>query len=478
MDLRTGLRLLRERWTSIVVITLLATLTGVLVTWRQTPEYSARATLFVSAWNSGGTAASAYQDGLLSQQRVKSYTELLRGEKVMRAVIDELKLDASPAQLSAKVGTAVIADTALLALTVTDASPARAQAIANATARQFTRLVPTFETGPDGKQPVVRVTVVSPASRPTDQISPRPLRNVGGALALGLLIGVGLALARHHLDTRVKTAEEVSELAGAPTLGTVIADPNVPKSPLIIHDGPYAPRAEAFRKIRTGLQFVDVDRAHKVVLVTSSVAGEGKTTTACNLAITLAQSGKRVLLIDADLRRPRAARYLGLPTGVGLTSVLVGTASLEDAVQPWGDDLMWVLASGPIPPNPSEMLGSRHMRELLAQLRDEYDLVLIDAPPVLPVTDAATTAAACDGVIVVVRHGSTRREQVTGTVTALRTVDANLLGTVLNLAPARGGEQSYYQEYGARPEDGVPQPLPRSWHPEAVDTPVEVEVRQ
>jgi non-specific protein-tyrosine kinase len=476
VDLRTGLRLLRERWKSIVVITLLATLTGVILTWQETPLYSARTTLFVSAWNSGGTAVSAYQDSLLSQQRVKSYTELLRGERVMRAVADQLKLDVPPSHLAGKVSTTVISDTALLAVTVTDASPPRAQAIADAIATQFTRLVPTFETGPDNKQPGVRVTVVSPASLPTEQISPRPTRNIGGAFALGLLIGVGLAVARQHLDTTVKTADEVSELAGAPTLGIVVADPQVPKRPLIIHDGPYAPRAEAFRKIRTGLQFVDVDRAHKVVLVTSSVAGEGKTTTACNLAITLAQSGKRVLLIDADLRRPRANRYLGLPGGVGLTSVLVGTASLADAVQVWGDDLMWVLASGPIPPNPSEMLGSRHMRELLTRLRDEYDLVLIDAPPVLPVTDAATTAAACDGVIVVVRHGCTRRDQVTGTVAALRTVDATLLGTVLNLAPARGGEQSYYQEYGARPEDGLPQPLPLGWHPESTGAPVQAEV--
>jgi capsular exopolysaccharide synthesis family protein len=373
--------------------------------------------------------------------------------------------------LAGKVSTAVIPDTALLSVSVTDTSAVRAQEIANAIAIQFTRLVPTFETGPAGQPPGVRVTVVSPASLPSGPISPRPRRNVGGALALGLLIGVGLAVARQQLDTTVKTADEVSKLAGAPSLGTVVADANVPKSPLIIHDGPYAPRAEAFRKIRTGLQFVDVDREHKIVVVTSSVAGEGKTTTACNLAITMAQSGKRVLLIDADLRRPRAARYLGLPTGVGLTSVLVGTASLDEAVQIWGDDLMSVLASGPLPPNPSEMLGSRHMRELLARLRDEYDLVLIDVPPVLPVTDAATTAAACDGVIVVVRHGKTRREQVAGTVAALRTVDANLLGTVLNLAPQRGAEQSYYQEYGARPEDGVPQPLPRSWHPESVGVP-------
>ncbi|MDT4986659.1 MAG: tyrosine-protein kinase [Micromonosporaceae bacterium] len=467
MDVRSGLRLLRERWKSIIAITLLATGTGAFLTWRQTPLYSAQVTLFVSAWNGGATASSAYQDSLLSQQRVKSYTALLRGELVMRAVSEELGLGLTPAGLAAKVTATAIPDTALMAANVVDASPRRAQTIANAVAAKFTQLVPTFEAGPDGRQPGVRVTVVSPAGLPYRPISPRPVHNVGTALALGLLLGVGYAFARQQLDTTVKSAAEAAELAGAPSLGAIAADPTASKRPLVIHDGPYAPRAEAFRKIRTGLQFVDVDTAHKVVLITSSVAGEGKTTTACNLAITIAQSGKRVLLIDADLRRPRAARYLGLPGGVGLTSVLVGTAGLDDAVQGWGDDLMSVLASGPIPPNPSEILGSRHMRELLDRLRDTYDLVLIDAPPVLPVTDAATTAAACDGVVVVVRHGVTRREELTATVAALRTVDAKLLGTVLNLAPARGGDQSY-QEYGARPDDGPPQQHPGAWHPQQV----------
>jgi capsular exopolysaccharide synthesis family protein len=206
---------------------------------------------------------------------------------------------------------------------------------------------------------------------------------------------------------------------------------------------------------------MNVDAEHKVVLVTSSVPGEGKSTIACNLAITLAQSGKRVLLIDADLRRPRAGQYLGLPSGVGLTSVLVGTVTLSDAVQVWGEDLISVLASGPVPPNPSEILGSRHMRELLDRLGTEYDNVIIDAPPVLPVTDAAATAAACDGVVMVVGHGKVTRDQLRAAVSALRMVDAKILGTVLNLVPDRG-EQAY-REYGARPEDGPAQFTPTGW---------------
>jgi capsular exopolysaccharide synthesis family protein len=461
MDVQVVLRLLRERWKSIVIVTLFVTLLGGFVTWRQTPVYSSQVTLFVSAWTDSSDVSSAYMGNLASQQRVKSYIALMRGPRVATAVRDQLGLDMSPSAVGEKIRTAAVPQTVLLTATVVDPSPARARDIANAVAAQFIKLVPRLETSSGGKGQPVRVSVVDPATLPTTPISPRPRRNLAFALMVGLLGGCCLAVARHALDTTVKSVEQATEIAEAASLGAIVADPNVPQSPLIIDDGPYAPRAEAFRKIRTGLQFTNVDSEHKVVLVTSSVPGEGKSTIACNLAITLAQSGKRVLLIDADLRRPRAGQYLGLPSGVGLTSVLVGTATLEDAVQVWGDDLVYVLASGPVPPNPSEILGSRHMRELLDRLGTEYDMVIIDAPPVLPVTDAAATAAACDGVVMVVGHGRVTRDQLRAAISALRMVDAKVLGTVLNLVPDRG-EQAY-REYGARPEDGAPQFTPTGW---------------
>jgi len=430
----------------IVAVVLLATATSALLTLRATPQYASQVTLFVSAHGDVRDASSAYQGSLLSQQKVKSYTELLRGERVARAVVQKLRLDLTAKQLAGKITTGAVPDTVLLTVAVIDASPARAQLIAAAVADEFVKLVPVLEGSPDGERPAVTVTVVEPADRPSSPVSPQPVRNLAVALALGLLGGVGLAVARESLDTTIKTTEQLQEVTGAPSLGVVAFDSAVPKHPLIVHDGPYGRRVEAFRKIRTNFQFVDVDQSHKVVLVTSSVPGEGKTTTVCNLAITIAEAGKRVLLIDGDLRRSRAASYLGLPRGVGLTSVLVGRAQPDDAIQIWGDNLFAVLASGPIPPNPSELLGSRQMHHLVKELRDRYDVVLVDTPPLLPVADAAATAAACDGAVVVVRHGKTRREQLHNAVSALRTVEVPILGTVLSMAPARR-HQAYYYDY-------------------------------
>jgi capsular exopolysaccharide synthesis family protein len=180
------------------------------------------------------------------------------------------------------------------------------------------------------------------------------------------------------------------------------------------------------------------------MLVTSAGSQEGKTITACNLALTLARSGRRVIIIDGDLRRPRVAGYLGLPSGIGLTSVLVGSARLSEATQAWADNLFAVLACGPIPPNPAEMLGSQRMRELLARLREQYDDVILDAAPVLPVADAAVAATGCDGVIMVARHGKTRRDQLQQAVATMRATQTPILGVVLNRVPNRGKTRQYY----------------------------------
>ena len=185
-------------------------------------------------------------------------------------------------------------------------------------------------------------------------------------LLAGLAVGVGGALARNALDVSVKSPEQLKEAAGAPNLGTIAYDAQVPKRPLIVREDPQSPRSEAFRQLRTNLQFVDVDNPRKVIVVTSSMPGEGKTTTIVNLAIALASAGARVLLIEADLRRPKVADLLGMERTVGLTNVLSGRIAAEQVIQPWGDGALDVMASGPLPPNPSELLASRHMTMLIA----------------------------------------------------------------------------------------------------------------
>lgn len=449
MNLHILLRLLRDRWLSIALVTILAAATAAVLDWRKTPQYAAKVTLFVSARDGGTDASAAYMGSLLSQQKVKSYAELVRSQPVLGGAAQSLGLRGGAGALDGRVGVALVPDTVLLELDVRDPDPAQAKRIADTVAARFVALVPTLEASDDPKKPAVTVRAVSPATS-YGPVSPRPARDTALGALIGLLIGVGLAAARHSLDTSVKTADDAGELAGAPALGTLPRDAAGARTTLGAAGDAYSPWNEAVRKIKTSLRFVGVAKPHRVMLVTSPNAGEGKTTTACNLAVSLAESGSRVILIDADLRRGMIGTYLGLPPGVGLTNVLLGTVGLREAIQRFGGSLD-VLTRGPNPPNPAEMLCAAQMRNLLALLREEYDAVVLDAPPVLPVADAAGTAAACDGVLMVVRHGRTRRDQLQRAAETLRAADAPLLGVVINRDPTRHREGYYYGYYAPRP---------------------------
>lgn len=445
MTLHDYLRVARGRWKIVLFGLLVGLVTAAALTWSMPRRYSAQVTIYISE------QSGSYQTNPLSGQKIRSYTALLAGTRVAREVADRLKLGMSADEVAAEISASTQPDTMLLTATATDRSPLLAKEIADATGNAFTRLVTQLETPAANQPPTVGARVVEPAAVPVDPVSPVPALNFGLGALLGLIAGYGLALLRHALDTTVKSAEELQRLTGAPNLGSIAHDPDVPKHPLTVQEHPRSPRAEAFRKIRTNLQFIDVDRSRKAIVVTSAVPEEGKTTTLCNLAIVLARAGQRVVVVETDLRRPRAADYLGLEGAVGLTSVLSGRVGLDDALQPWGAALFDVLASGPIPPNPSELLASGQMANVLSELGQRYDMVLLDAPPLLPVTDGAVIGAACDGALLVVRHGRTTRNQVKAAVSALDAVSARLLGTVLSMAPgAMSGP--YYEYYSALEE--------------------------
>ena len=204
------------------------------------------------------------------------------------------------------------------------------------------------------------------------------------------------------------------------------------------------PIAEAYRQLRTNLQFVNVDDPPKVIMISSAVPSEGKTTVAVNLALILAEAGRSVTLVEGDLRRPRVTRYLGLVGGAGLTNILAGSAEVEDVLQAYGDGNLKVIAAGPTPPNPSELLASSHMARLVDQLRGGSDFVLVDAPPLLPVADASGLAAIVDGVVLSVRYGSTHKAQLRQTRATLDRVGARTLGIILNIVPPKAEVSSVY----------------------------------
>jgi capsular exopolysaccharide synthesis family protein len=446
VELREYLQTIRKHRILVMLCVTVTVAIAAIMVLQTTPTYASKVTLFVSVAPSND-AASAYQGGLFSQQRAASYADLVRGEAVTRAVIEELDLSMSPASLGARISARVRPQTVLLEITVTDTAPARARRLAGAVAKHFATFVQELERPSKDAPSPVRATTVDSPTLPTSPVSPDPARTLGLGLLAGLVLGVGLALLREVLDTSVKSAEALTEMTDTPNLGVIPQDLDARANPLVVHIEPRSPRAEAFRQLRTNLQFVNVDRHPKRIVVTSAVPSEGKTTTTCNLGLTLAQAGQRVVLVEGDIRRPQLAEYLGLEGAVGLTSVLIGRVAPEDALQPWGDLPLEVLTSGPLPPNPSELLQSRAMELLLGELDRRADVVLIDAPPLLPVTDAALLARMSDGAVLVVRHGKTTVDQLRQAVGNLAKVDAWLLGTVLTMAPAKGPD-AYTYGYG------------------------------
>ena len=283
---------------------------------------------------------------------------------------------------------------------------------------------------------------------PASPSEPKVLRNLILGLVLGLLLGLGVALLRHVLDTKVRSEQDVRALTDSPILGVIAFDEGVPSHPLILREDPRGAPAEAIRRLRTNLQFVGVAGESRTIVVSSSVPGEGKTTAAMNLAVSLADAGSKVLLIDADLRRPSVAEYLGLEGRVGLTTVLIGKASLEDVVQPWADTTLDILPAGQVPPNPSELLGSPAMKALLSETTDSYDMVLIDSPPVLPVTDAAVLGRQVDGALIVAGMDRIHRPQLRDTLESLETAGCSVLGLVINkIAHREVGAYVYERSY-------------------------------
>jgi len=352
------------------------------------------------------------------------------------------------------VSATVPLDTVLIEVTVTDSSPEQAAKIADALGEQFPATIEQLEQVAAGQASPVKVTLVRKAQVDPAPISPKPSRNIALGLVLGLLLGFGLALLRDMLDTTIKGERDVEEVTDATVIGGISYDADAPQHPLIAHADPRSHRAEAFRSLRTNLRFIDAANHPRSIVFTSSVPGEGKTTTTANLALTIAAAGQRVCVIEGDLRRPRLLDYMGLEGSVGLTDILIGRTEMTDVLQQFGETSMWVLGAGAIPPNPSELLGSAVMVNTIRKLEARFDYVLIDAPPLLPVTDAAILSTVAGGAVVVVGSGVVHKEHLRRALEALQAVNGNTLGLVLNRIPKGDGRGygDYRYEYAAESE--------------------------
>ena len=325
--------------------------------------------------------------------------------------------------------------------------------------------------------------VLVPATVPEEPISPKPVRNAALGLVVGLLLGIGLAFLLEQLDTRVRRPDDVAAVLGQPILARIphLSRDQAKAHQLVTLAHPADPVSEAFRLLRSNLSYMDVDHKARTIMVTSGLQGEGKSVLVANLAVTLALSGKKVVVVDADLRRPRQHRLFDLDNTVGASSLMAGAAQLADSLQPVsvfpdevpgaagaGDDFatwaagsrpvtrLWVLTSGPIPPNPGELVASNRFAELLSQLRAEADIVLVDSPALLAVGDTTALAAEVDGLIFLVDMEKARRQVLQASADQLYRLPCAMLGVAVRLPTGTGRGEYYYSHYRYSEDRGGP----------------------
>ncbi|OZE90946.1 protein tyrosine kinase [Rhodococcoides fascians] len=450
MEIQDYLKILKARWIIIAVTVVVAILGALGASLLTTPQYESDARMFVFT-SGGGSVSDNYQGNLFSQQRVASYSEIVTSQSLAARVLGVLPLDLTPSELAAKVKTTSTPDTVLFSIIVTDPSPARARDIANAMATELVTEVRELETPEDGGSPSAGVKIFQEADASSAAVTPKTKRNLALGAAVGLLLGIALAVLRDRLDNTIKGRREIEAISGKALVGTIPFDKERKAHPAVdFQDLTQSASAEAFRELRTNLQFLEVDHPPRVIVVTSAIPSEGKTTTAVNLAVALAEAGHHVALVEGDLRRPRVSKYMGLIGSVGLSTVLAGQATVEEVLQPTKYEGLQAMASGPIPPNPSELLGSEASRALLVELRSRFDYVIVDGAPLLPVTDSAVLTTHADGALLVTRYGHTKSNELARAISNLETIGAHVLGVVLALTPSKKGDMySYSYNYTA-----------------------------
>ncbi|MGH2652962.1 MAG: polysaccharide biosynthesis tyrosine autokinase [Actinomycetota bacterium] len=381
--------------------------------------------------------AQAFAEGYLDFRRQRALERLVEAEESIQQQIDEVSAELR--QVNRRIGTTE--DQVERANLQTRTSQLAAQLAV--LEQEKSRLVPagTVSVG----------EVIAPASLPSSPASPNHVLNGMLALLVGLALGVGFAFLRERLDDRLRGQADLEARSGAPVLAVV---PRVAtwkkndETPLVTLADPRSGAAEAYRTLRTGLLFAAAERGVRMIMVTSPHPGEGKTATAANLAVVLSQAGRRVIVVSADLRKPRLHKFFGAKNEAGLSLLLTGEVGLREAIQDVGVSGLRVVPSGPVPKNPAELLGSHAMEKALDRFREGADVIVVDSPPVLDVADTITVAAFADAVVMVADAEHTSRGALSHARKQLDQVRAEVIGAVLNnLDPTKARMYPYYYRY-------------------------------
>lgn len=455
MELIDYVRIVRRRWLLILLVLVACTAGAGLATEFSTIRYTATTQLIVNG-SSSISATDEVATRELADERAVAFSQIAATSPAVQAALS--KAEASHGPFSPRGGPSVSASATgtspFVYLHVSDTDARRAQAVANAYAAVLPTVIQKLE------QTTVatpeEIAVVSPAGLPGSPFKHNLERNLLIGLGLGLVLGGGVALVRESVDRRLKDSQDVETATGLTVLGVIPFE--LPSEAIPAQTHPMSLRAEAYRKVRTNLTFVTQTGAPRSVVVTSSSSSEGKTSLSTNLAIACARSGQKVVLVDADLRRPMVNTFLQVSSDKGLVDVLAGTTELSEATQYVEEGGIHVIVSGPVPTNPSELLGSKRMLDTIRRLETDFDIVIIDTPPVLPVADALLLGVNVDGVVVVTRLGETTRDKLRRTKEGLEKVHANIFGVVPNGAIQRE-DSAYAYAYRYR-SHGKPLSIP------------------
>jgi capsular exopolysaccharide synthesis family protein len=493
MELRDYLSVIRaRRWVIIQAVVVVAA-TAVLVSLMQPPVYVGEARVLISERDTGAALFGTVLPEISSQPErgLQTQVQLMQLRPLAEGAIRKLGLEMSPEALLRSVTVSAIGQTNVVTIQASAGTAEQAAAIANAMAEEYVAWSRTLKRTSiknaadevefsldDAREQILELgrkiqqegrsdeleaelsiltgtyttlaeklaqlrineqlevgsgSVVSPAIRNLRPASPRPIRNGLLGLGVGLVLGLGMAFLYEYLDDTIKSTEEAERIYGAPVLGIIPSEKYEKgvKRKISIIDAPGSPTAEAYRVLRNSIDFVNFEHTLKALLVTSATPGEGKSTVSANLAVSLAQAGKKVVLLSSDFRRPTTEQFFAVNTLIGLSDVLLGTHSLKSAVQrPLGEHLL-VLTSGKMPPNPSELLSSTKMRELIEELGQWADWIIIDSPPILAVADPVAISRWADGVLVVSKAGHSRKDAASRAVELLQKVGARLAGVAV-----------------------------------------------
>ncbi|MUL76887.1 polysaccharide biosynthesis tyrosine autokinase [Mycolicibacterium sp. CBMA 226] len=463
MEIKEYLRMFGRYWWAIVILAVVGGIAG--WSWWQfgNREYQSSATLFVATQN-GTSVTEAYQNNLFSQDRVNSYATLAMSEQVAARAVDQLKANISANDLRAKITAVPLPKTVLLQVSVTDKDPGQAQIYAGAVADQLAGLVAELETSRRGGSPAAGAIVVDEAGYPTKPLGYSVITRIGLGVAGGTLLGVVVAIVLGVLDRRVRGRERIADASDSLLMGALPADAARSKAAVVdlTVEGAYP---EALRELRNNLRFTvpaNRDEAARVITVASPSPSDGRTTVAIDLAAVLAETGKRVVLVDGDLRNPAVAERLDLSPAAregaadrGLSTVLVGENTLAEGLiseVAVGQHRIAVLPAGPATPRPGELWAGEHTESLFAELSGEYDYVVVDTPPLNKYNDGAVAAALSDGALLVGRVRHTTTNALTRAVQTLKSANAVLIGSVATDEPVEF--KIHFGGDGQKPADG------------------------